>query len=413
MDARMNRKGFVALTGATGLAAFLAACGGSSSGGSSSGGSSSGGNDTGSAAATGGGESSAAAPVGFDPATEPDEPLSIFTWAGYDDSETDGSPWMWGQYTDGEYGSKSPLKFTFLDDDTQALAKVASGFNPDIIHPCGSFINKWQQAGLIQALDTALLPDWAGIPDALKEPGYIDGAYYLMPFDVGFTSLTYDADAIDFSNVGGEESWKVLLDDRYKGKMSLFRGPDEVITVGALVDRGAVDPMVLTLEEIASAKETALKIKANLRNYWTSQNETVNDFINGNLLVTSTWPDGYWKIKNHPKMKGRNIKYMQPTEGRMVWICGMVLNAQSQQPGRSMLAMASTGTPQVSADLTDLYQYAGAQKTGVDELIKDKALIKTFGIDDPSLWEAPMAWPQKPVEPYAEYIAAGTEVLDG
>ena len=31
MDARMNRKGFVAMTGAAGLAAFLAACGGSSS----------------------------------------------------------------------------------------------------------------------------------------------------------------------------------------------------------------------------------------------------------------------------------------------------------------------------------------------------------------------------------------------
>ena len=403
MDARMNRKGFVALTGATTLAAFLAACGGSSSGDSAAGGS----------ATAGGGDSSAAAAVGFDPTTEPDQPLAVFTWAGYDNSETDGAPWMWSQYEDGEYGSKSPLKFTLLDDDTQAIAKVASGFNPDIIHPCGSFIVKWQQAGLIQALDTALLPDWAGIPDALKEPGHIDGAYYHMPFDTGFTSLTYDADAIDLSEMGGEESWKVLLDERYKGKMSLFRGPDEVISIGALVNRGAVDPMVLTLEEIAAAKETSLKIKANLRNYWTSQNDTVNDFVNGNLLVTSTWPDGFWKIKNHPKMKGRNIKYMQPVEGRMVWVCGMVLNAQSQQPGRSMLAMAATGSPQVSANLTDLYQYAGAQKTGVDALIKDKALIETFGINDPSLWEAPKAWPQKPVEPYAEYIAAGTEVLDG
>ncbi|MCX6411414.1 MAG: ABC transporter substrate-binding protein [Actinobacteria bacterium] len=399
----MNRKGFVALTGATGLAAFLAACGGSSSGGSDAGGS----------AAAGGGDSSAAAAVGFDPATEPDQPLAIFTWAGYDQSETDGAPWMWSQYADGEYGSKSPLKFTLLDDDTQALAKVASGFTPDIIHPCGSFIVKWQQAGLIQALDTALLPDWAGVPDALKEPGHIDGAYYHMPFDTGFTSLTYDADAIDLSATGGEESWKVLLDERYKGKMSLFRGPDEVISIGALVNRGAVDPMVLTLEEIAAAKETSLKIKANLRNYWTSQNDTINDFVNGNLLVTSTWPDGFWKIKNHPKMKGRNIKYMQPIEGRMVWVCGMVLSAQSQQPGRAMVAMASANTPQASADLTDYFQYAGAQKEGVAKLVKDKDLIKVFGIDDPSLWEAPKAWPQKPVQPYAEYIAAGTEVLDG
>jgi spermidine/putrescine-binding protein len=218
---------------------------------------------------------------------------------------------------------------------------------------------------------------------------------------------------INFDNVGGEESWEVLLDDRFKGRMALFSDDVAIIKIGHLINEGAVDPNVQTTEQIAAAKETALKIKPNLRNYWTSQTDTVNDFVNGNLDATYTWPDGYWKIKNHPKMKGRNIKYMQPVEGRMVWVCGMVLNAQSQQPGRSMLAMASTGTPQASANLTDLYQYAGAQKAGVDELITDKALITTFGIDDPSLWEAPKAWPQKPVEPYAEYIAAGTEVLDG
>ena len=401
MDARMNRRGFVALTGATSLAAFLAACGGSSSSGS------------GSAADTSANSGSGAQPVSFDPATEPDEPLSVFTWAGYDDSPKDGAPFMWSQYEQGPYGSKSPLKFTLLDDDTQALAKVASGFTPDIIHPCGGYIVKWQEAGLIQALDTTLLPDWAGIPDTLKEPGFINGAYYHLPFDTGFTSLTYDADAIDFSTVGGEETWKVLLDDRYKGKMSLFRGPDEVIEIAALANRGAKDPTVLTLDELAAAKETAMKMKLNLRNYWTSQNDTVNDFVNGNLIATSTWPDGFWKIKNHPKMKGRNIKYMQPIEGRMVWVCGMVLSAQSQQPGRAMVAMASTNTPQASADLTDLFQYAGAQKEGVAALIKDKDLIKVFGIDDPSLWAAPKAWSQKPVEPYAEYIAAGTEVLDG
>ena len=396
MDARMNRRGFVAMTGAASLTAFLAACGGSSSSG-----------DSGSSSAD-----TSAGPVSFDPATEPDGALEIFTWAGYDDSPKDGAPFMWSQYETGPYGKKSPLRFTLLDDDTQALAKVASGFSPDIIHPCGGFIAKWQEAGLIQALDISLLPDWDGIPESLKNPGHIGDEYFHMPFDTGFTSLTYDADVVDFSALGGEETWKILLDSAYKGRTSLFRGPDEVIAIAALANRGAKNPIVLTLDEIAAAKETAFKMKANVRNYWTSQNDTVNDFVNGNIVMTSTWPDGFWKIKNHPKMKDRNIKYMQPVEGRLVWVCGMVLSAATEQPGRAMVAMASTGTPQASADLTDYFQYAGAQKAGVSELITDKDLIKVFGIDDPKLWEAPMAWPQGQPSPYKEYIAAGTEVLD-
>ncbi len=397
MDARMNRKGFVALTGATSLAAFLAACGGSSSTGSS-------------APANSGGSSAKAA--GFDPATEPNQDLQVFTWAGYDDTPKDGIPEMWQAYKDGPYGSKSPLKFTLLDDDTQALAKVASGFNPDIIHPCGGYITKWKEAGLIQPLDTSLLPDWDGIPESLKSAGKIDGAYYHMPFDTGFTSLTYDADVIDFSQVGGEETWKILLDDRYKGKMSLFRGPDEVIEIGSLINRGAKDPTVLTIEEIDAAKATAFKVKDNLRNYWTSEDAAVSDFINGNLLIAETWNAGFLHIKNHPKMKGRNIKYMQPVEGRMVWVCGTVLNAQSQQPGRAMTAMASVDSPQAGAALTNAFGYASAQKKGVAALIKDKSLIELFAINDPTMWTAPKAWIQKQVEPYKEYIAAGQEVLD-
>ena len=394
MDARMNRKGFVAMTGAVSLAAFLAACGG--------------GSDSGSSSAAGG----SVAAKAFDPATEPDAPLEVFTWAGYDDSPKDGLPAMWQQYKDGAYGTKSPLKFTLLDDDTQALAKVASGFSPDIIHPCGGYVTKWKEAGLIQPLDTSLLPDWKGVPESLKAPGKIDGAYYHMPFDTGFSCLAYDADVVDFSQVGGQETWKIMLDDRYKGKMTTFRGPDEIIEIASLINRGAKDPTVLTTDELAAAKETAMKIKANLRNFWTSENDAVNDFVNGNVVIAQVWNAGYWHIKTHPKMKGRNIKYMQPVEGRLVWVCGTILSAASKQPGRAMTAMASIDTPQAGAALTNDFAYASAQKDGVSKLITDKEIVAAFGLDDATLWAPPKAWPQKAVEPYKEYIAAGQEVID-
>ena len=160
MNENMTRKGFVALTGATGLAAFLAACGGSSSSSSSG------------AASSDTAAGSSAAAAGFDPATEPGGPIEVFTWAGYDDSPKDGLPAMWEQYQKGEYNSASPLKFTFLEDDQQALAKVASGYAPDIIHPCIAYTQQWKDAGLIQPLDLALLPDWDGIPDAIKAVSY-------------------------------------------------------------------------------------------------------------------------------------------------------------------------------------------------------------------------------------------------
>ena len=401
LNTTMSRKGFVAMTGAAGLGAFLAACGGSSS--DSGGGSSAA--DGGDAAASG--DAAEENGVSFDPASEPGGPIEIFTWAGYDDGP-DSAPWMWEQYKSGEYAADSPLKFTFLEDDQQALAKVASGYNPDIIHPCIAYTVQWKEGGLIQPLDEKLLPDYAGIPEAIYQGGVIDGQKYMVPFDVGFSCLTYDADQIEFAD--GEETWSVLLDSKYKGKMALFSDDVAVIKIGHLINEGAVNPNEQTTEQIAAAKETALKIKPNLRNYWTSQTDTVNDFVNGNLIATYTWPDGYWKIKNHPKMKGRNIKYMQPKEGRLAWVCGMVLNSQTKQPGRATLAMASANTPAAGAALTDNFQYASAQQKGVADLIQDKALVTAFEIDNPEAWAPPKAWFEQPLPNYKEFVTAGQEV---
>ena len=407
MREHMDRKGFLALSGATGLAAFLAACGGSSSDGGS--------DSVNEAQADGVTAEEAAAGGAFDPASEPGGPIEIFTWAGYDNDPEAGAPWMWTVYEEGPYAADSPLKFTFLEDDGQALSKVASGYSPDISHPCIAYTVQWKDAGLIQALDLNLLPDWDGVPEAIKAGGIIDGAPYMVPFDVGFSCLTYDADAISFDNFGGEETWQVLLDETYKGKMALFSDDVAVIKIGHLINcsqagEAPTDPNVLTTEQIAAAKETALKVKPNLRNYWTSQTDTVNDFINGNLIATYTWPDGYWKIKNDPKMKDRNIQYMSPIEGRLAWVCGMVLSSSTKQPGRANMAMASANTPEAGAALTDYFQYASAQQEGVMDLIKDKALVSAFSIDDPTAWEPPNAWFEAPLPNYREYVTAGQEV---
>ncbi|MFM9022813.1 MAG: hypothetical protein ACKOK7_03555, partial [Solirubrobacterales bacterium] len=117
----LDRKGFLALSGTTGLAAFMAACGGSSS---------DGGGDAGGGGAADAGTTAAAAPK-VDPATEPGGPIEIFTWAGYDNDPEAGAPWMWEQYETGPYAADSPLKWTFLEDDTQALSKVARPVVPE------------------------------------------------------------------------------------------------------------------------------------------------------------------------------------------------------------------------------------------------------------------------------------------
>jgi len=376
---RYTRRGALGVGGGIGLAALLAACGGGSDG------------------VTGAGSGA------LDATTEAGGPIEIFEWAGYEAKE------MWANYLAGPYATDSPLKFTFLENDQQALAKVASGYNPDIIHPCVAYTKDWQAAGLIQPWDTSLLPDYEGIPATIREGGMIDGKVYHVAFDVGFSTLTYRADKIPITTE--EESWSVIMDPAYKQKIAIFSDDVAIIKIGALINWGEPkDPNVLTTEEIQAAKETMIKAKPQIRNFWGSQTDTINDFVNGNVWATYTWPDGYYKIKNHPKMKDVDVRYMSPKEGRLAWVCGFVLNANSKQPGRAHEAVAAANTPAVAAWLTDAFQYGGAQQNGVTDLIKNKELIKAFSLDDPSAFEPPRAWFEKPLDNRKEYVDAATEV---
>jgi len=394
----LSRRGFFTATGGISIAALLAACGGSDSGSSDSGGGAA------STAAAPAGSSTAAAkatPPKFNPAAE-SGPIKVFEWAGYE------VPEMWESYVKGPYNGSSPMKFTFLENDQQALAKVASGVQYDLIHPCIAYWPDYKAAGLIQAFDPSLLPDYQGIPEAIRTPGVgPDGLIYHVPFDIGFSTLTYRADKVN----PAELSWNVLQDAKYKGRMALFSDEVSIIKIGHLINAGKpVDPNKLTQDEINASAETMKAIAPNLRNFWGSQTDTVNDFINGNIDMTYTWPDGYWKIKTHPKMKGVPIEYMQPKEGRLAWVCGLVLGANTKVPGRATSAVAAANTPKVAAWLTDAYQYASAQQNGVAALVTNKEIVAAFSLNDPAAFAPPKAWFEAPLPNRAAYVKAGQEV---
>jgi len=207
-----------------------------------------------------------------------------------------------------------------------------------------------------------------------------------------------------------EESWSILLDSEYAGKMNTYADPVTMIKIGAIINEGAIDPNALTSEQIQASKETMIKAKPNLRNFWDNNQGNQDDFINGNTWVSYMWPDGYYNVKNSPKMKDVDVRYMWPKEGRLAWVCGFVLHAATKQPGRATMVVAAADTPAAAAALTDNFQYGGAQQDGVIPLIKNQELISTFSLDDPSAFAPPRTWFERTLPNRQEYAEAGEAV---
>src|SRR5262244_3838181 len=72
------------------------------------------------------------------------------------------------------YG-EAPSVSIFADED-EAFAKMRAGFKPDVMGPCYYEFPRWQEAGLLQPIDTSKLKNWNKISPTLRAlPGISAG----------------------------------------------------------------------------------------------------------------------------------------------------------------------------------------------------------------------------------------------
>lgn len=271
--------------------------------------------------------------------------VSYYTWAGYD------APEMHAQYQ-AVRGALPTV--TLLADETEALLKIQSGFSPDIVHPCIYDIQRWRDSGTIQPIDSNRLPEWANIFPALKEAaGTADSSeQWLIPIDWGNGSVLYRTDLVDIE----EESWSVMFDERYAGRLSMWDAIDGAMNAAALVS-GAADPFHMTDDELAAAKALLAKQKDLLRFYWTDPAQAEQALATGEVVAAYTWNASLVNLQ----AQGIPVKYMQPKEGILTWVCGLVMtaNAPADEAARYDFINAML-SPETGAWLISNYGYGHA-----------------------------------------------------
>ena len=154
-----------------------------------------------------------------------DAKLSYYTWSGYE------IPELHKAYLDNHGGTEPD--FGFFSDEEEALQKVLAGYAPDIVHPCVNTVRRFRDAGTLKPLDPSKIAAWDKLfPQFLALADVkADGQYWHVPFDWGASSMIYRTDLVE----APEESWTILLDDRYKGKMSFLDAPDNVAAIAGLL----------------------------------------------------------------------------------------------------------------------------------------------------------------------------------
>jgi spermidine/putrescine transport system substrate-binding protein len=240
-----------------------------------------------------------------------DDHPTVFTWEGWDVPELHQSYLA-------KHG-ESPNMAIFGDEE-EAFAKMRAGFKVDLTQPCTYKVPIWKDAGILDPIDTSRLSNWDDLIPSLKTiPGTFEGdKQYFIPTDWGLTSVLYRADLAP--EYVGNESWGMLWDPKYKGRLSMADSLIDGVMVAAIFT-GAKDPFNMTDEEMAKTRAALKEQLPLMRYYWTSPADIEQALASGELVATSAWNSSYAALKK----EGFDVRYSSPKEGAMTWVCGFCL----------------------------------------------------------------------------------------
>ncbi len=307
---------------------------------------------------------------------EPGE-LSILEWGGYEAGGTKAQAYglvAGTDYTD-KFGGNS-ISYTYINNDDQALQKATASNTFDLMHPCVEDLPDYVSRGLIQPFDTELLASFGELNPFLAEAGQVDGKQYMIPWDWGYGSLLYRKDLVDEADATG---WELAWNEKYADKISLWGGASTNFEIAGLL-LGFPDIDDPTPDEIEQAKQKLIEQKPLNKFYWDNEYGQMRPaFKSGTIHIAYSWQAAYASFAD----KGMDVGYMDPSQGRLSWLCGFLLGSTTENYYHAHDYVESFINREASEDLVNLYSY-GAANTSIDiDKIENQALVDSLNLDDP------------------------------
>lgn len=257
----------------------------------------------------------ATVPMGSRLARADSTDVTYFTWGGYD------IPELFAPYI-AKYGG--PPGFSSFGGTEEALTKMLGGYVADVAHPCNSSIPRWVSSGLFQPIDTGKLSNW---PDLIPQLTHLkgaeqDGKVFFVPFDWGQTSITYRTDLVDWE--GKEESWGLLWDPRYEGRLGVIASAGDTWWCTAIY--GGVPFSEMTTDANYEKVAGLLREQRPLIREYTDDMTTLEQMLaSGELVAAMTWNSSPVELKK----QDIPVAFANPKEGALTWVCGMMLHKDS------------------------------------------------------------------------------------
>ncbi|HEX4176835.1 MAG TPA: extracellular solute-binding protein [Rhizomicrobium sp.] len=261
-------------------------------------------------------------------------PVTLFQWQDFME------PPFLADY-EKAYGEKPAI--TIFADEDEAFSKMRAGFKPDVMGPCYYSLPRWKAAGLLAPIDTSRLRNWNKISPALRNlPGMSagPGKVWFVPHYWGNTSLTIRADlAPEYAK---SQSWNILFDSKYKGRVSVLDGVDD--TVPFIAKMIGVDAYAMSDADWSRVQVKLKELVPHLRFVSSDDTALAQGLASGEIVAAMSWRETFAALNREHKP----VAYLNPPGGIFTYVCGLVMHSDPSNEDKALALIDSSLSDQAA-----------------------------------------------------------------
>jgi spermidine/putrescine transport system substrate-binding protein len=245
------------------------------------------------------------------------EVITLLTWETYHDDD-----WIaeWGK------ANNTEVRAVRIGSEDELFSQAFSGaVHADVLYVETGSLQRFKEAKVITKVDPTKVTNSSNISKELNWTKVVDigGEPMGVPYNWGTQPLMFDADAVKTT-----DSWAVLWDKAYEGKVIMF--DDATITFPMIaLYIGAKDPFNLTEDEFKKCIEALRALRQQIRVIARGFDDAAALYASGDAVV------GYCQnvaVVSSLQAKGKNFKYSLPKEGTPTWIDCASITTQGDRP---------------------------------------------------------------------------------
>ncbi|MGH2621395.1 MAG: ABC transporter substrate-binding protein [Anaerolineales bacterium] len=287
--------------------------------------------------------------------------VSIIAWAGYiENGETDPN-YDWVTDFVASTGCQVEVKTAATSDEMVAL--MTEGGH-DLVTASGDSSNRLISAGLVQEINTDLVPGYNTVDDRLQNAPWhtvdTDGdgtaEHYGVPYQWGSNVLMYNTEV--FSEP--PTSWSVVFEETMlgdgqsnSGRIEAYDGPIYIADAALYLmyhnpELGIQDPYELTRVQFDAALNLLRQQRELVNRYWHDAFIQMDDFTNEGVVAASSWP---FQVN----LLGQPIASVIPVEGATGWADTTMMHRDAPNPNCAYKWLEHSLNPKLQGDLASWF----------------------------------------------------------